>query len=151
VDWLNADQPAAQDDAWGPVIAFDEAHAMGNAAGGEDTGRGKKAASQQGIAGLRLQTAIPQARVVYVSATGATTVENLAYATRLGLWGAGAEYPFPSREAFLSAMHQGGVAAMEVVARDLKSMGLYIARSLSFEGVEYDLLEHALTAARQSG
>ena len=145
VDWLNADRPSEHDDAWGPVIAFDEAHAMGNAAGGEDTGRGKKSASQQGIAGLRLQTAIPQARVVYVSATGATTVENLAYATRLGLWGAGADYPFPAREAFLSAMHQGGVAAMEVVARDLKSMGLYIARSLSFEGVEYDLLEHCLT------
>ncbi len=145
VEWLTADRPEEHDDAWGPVIAFDEAHAMGNAAGGEDTGRGKKTASQQGIAGLRLQTAVPEARVVYVSATGATTVENLAYATRLGLWGAGADYPFPSREAFLSAMHSGGVAAMEVVARDLKAMGLYIARSLSFEGVEYDMVEHDLT------
>ena len=145
VDWLAADKPSEHDDAWGPVMAFDEAHAMGNAAGGEDTGRGKKTASQQGIAGLRIQNAIPEARVIYVSATGATTVENLAYATRLGLWGAGAEYPFPSRDAFLKAMHSGGVAAMEVVARDLKSMGLYIARSLSFEGVEYEIVEHALT------
>ena len=145
VDWLAADRPEQHDPAWGPVIAFDEAHAMGNAAGGEDTGRGKKTASQQGIAGLRLQNAVPEARVVYVSATGATTVENLAYATRLGLWGAGADYPFPSREAFLSAMHMGGVAAMEVVARDLKAMGLYIARSLSFEGVEYAITEHDLT------
>ena len=145
VDWLAADRPEEHDPAWGPVIAFDEAHSMGNAAGGENTGRGKKKASQQGIAGLRIQNAVPEARVVYVSATGATTVENLAYATRLGLWGAGAEYPFPSREAFLSAMHQGGVAAMEVVARDLKAMGLYIARSLSFEGVEYDMVEHVLT------
>ena len=150
VDWLTADRPEGHDDAWGPVIAFDEAHAMGNAAGGEDTGRGKKTASQQGIAGLRLQNAVPEARVIYVSATGATTVENLAYATRLGLWGAGADYPFPSRESFLSAMHQGGVAAMEVVARDLKSMGLYIARSLSFEGVEYDMIEHDLTTRQRS-
>jgi P-loop containing NTP hydrolase pore-1 len=37
------------------------------------------AASQQGRAGLRLQHALPNARVVYVSATGATTVHNLGY------------------------------------------------------------------------
>jgi hypothetical protein len=42
-------------------------------------------------------------------------------------------------------MEAGGVAAMEIVARDLKALGLYIARALSFEGVEYDILEHALT------
>src|SRR3546814_3880644 len=35
---------------------------------------------------------------------------------------------------------------MEIVARDLKSMGLYTARALSFAGVEYDPLEHQLTA-----
>ena len=34
---------------------------------------------------------------------------------------------------------------MEVLARDLKSLGLYSARSLSYEGVEYELVEHALT------
>jgi len=32
-----------------------------------------------------------------------------------------------------------------VLARDLKALGLYAARSLSFDGVEYELLEHALT------
>ena len=34
---------------------------------------------------------------------------------------------------------------MEVLARDLKALGLYAARSLSFDGVKYDLLEHQLT------
>jgi hypothetical protein len=34
---------------------------------------------------------------------------------------------------------------MEVLARDLKSLGLYTSRSLSYDGVEYDLLEHELT------
>ena len=34
---------------------------------------------------------------------------------------------------------------MEVLARDLKALGLYAARSLSYEGVEYELVEHALT------
>ena len=68
------------------VLAFDEAHAMQNAAGSEQ-GRGVKP-SQQGLAGLRLQLAAPRARVFYISATGATSVHNLAYAARLGLWGA---------------------------------------------------------------
>ena len=34
---------------------------------------------------------------------------------------------------------------MEVLARDLKALGLYAARSLSYEGVAYELLEHRLT------
>ncbi|WP_242532188.1 strawberry notch-like NTP hydrolase domain-containing protein [Salipiger thiooxidans] len=128
------------------VLAFDEAHAMQNAAGSE-AGRGVKP-SQQGLAGLRLQLAVPRARVFYVSATGATSVHNLAYASRLGLWGQGPDYPFPSRESFVSAMEAGGVAAMEVVARDLKTLGFYTARALSFDGVEYDVLEHALTPSQ---
>ena len=136
IEWLGRD--------FDGVIAFDEAHAMGNAAGGEGA-RGPSTPSLQGIAGLRLQTALPGARVLYVSATGATTVENLAYATRLGLWGQDAAYPFPSRESFVSAMLAGGTAAMEVVARDLKALGLYLARSLSFEGVECEMLDHPLT------
>ena len=127
------------------VIAFDEAHAMANAAGSNDGARGGTAPSQQGIAGLRLQIALPRARILYVSATGATNVSNLAYATRLGLWGPGHAYPFATREDFVAAMVAGGVAAMEVVARDLKALGLYTARALSFEGVEYDVLEHRLT------
>ena len=61
------------------VLAFDEAHAMANAAGSTEGARGGTAPSQQGIAGLRLQTALPRARVLYVSATGATNVSNLAY------------------------------------------------------------------------
>ncbi|TIX93310.1 bifunctional class I SAM-dependent methyltransferase/DEAD/DEAH box helicase [Rhizobium sp. P44RR-XXIV] len=125
------------------VIVFDEGHAMANAAGGK-TERGDKAASQQGRAGLRLQRALPSARVVYVSATGASEVESLAYAERLGLWGS-SDFPFPTRSEFIAAIEDGGVAAMEVLARDLKAMGLYASRSLSFEGVEYEILEHELT------
>ena len=75
---------------------------------------------------------------------GATTVHNLAYAQRLGLWG-GEDFPFATRAEFVEAIEAGGVAAMEVLARDLKALGLYAARSLSYEGVEYELLEHKLT------
>src|SRR5665213_160533 len=135
VEWLGAD--------FDGVIIFDESHAMQNAAGGKGE-RGDQAASQQGRAGLRLQHALPNARIVYVSATGATTVHNLAYAQRLGLW-SGDDFPFATRNEFVEAIEAGGVAAMEVLARDLKALGLYAARSLSYDGVEYDLVEHRLT------
>ena len=85
VDWLDSD--------FDGVIIFDESHAMQNAAGGKGE-RGDQAASQQGRAGLRLQHALPNARVVYVSATGATTVHNLAYASA---WACGAARTFRSR------------------------------------------------------
>jgi predicted RNA methylase len=135
VEWLGSD--------FDGVIIFDESHAMQNAGGGKGE-RGDIAASQQGRAGLRLQHALPEARVVYVSATGATTVHNLAYAQRLGLWG-GEDFPFGTRAEFVEAIEAGGVAAMEVLARDLRSLGLYTARSLSYDGVEYELVEHQLT------
>jgi predicted RNA methylase len=136
VDWLGDD--------FDGVIIFDECHALQNAVGGKGE-RGDTAASQQGRAGLRLQHALPNARVVYVSATGATTVNNLAYAQRLGLWG-GEDFPFSTRAEFVEAIEAGGVAAMEVLARDLRALGLYTARSLSFDGVEYELVEHELTS-----
>ena len=135
VEWLGSD--------FDGVIIFDESHAMQNAGGGKGD-RGDVAPSQQGRAGLRLQHALPNARVVYVSATGATTVHNLAYAQRLGLWG-GDDFPFATRAEFVEAIEDGGVAAMEVLARDLRSLGLYTARSLSYDGVEYELVEHQLT------
>ncbi len=114
VQWLGKD--------FDGVVIFDEAHAMQNAAGGKGE-RGDVSPSQQGRAGLRLQHALPNARIVYVSATGATTVHNLAYAQRLGLWG-GEDFPFSTRAEFVEAIEAGGVAAMEVLARDLRALGL---------------------------
>ena len=147
VGWLADGMDADSRHAFGGVIVFDEAHAMANAAGAKGS-RGDTAPSQQGRAGLRLQNALPDARILYVSATGATTVPGLAYARRLGLWGGadtGGETPFEQRTDFVTAMEAGGVAAMEVVARDLKALGLYQARALSYDGVEVELLEHPLT------
>ena len=147
VDWLADGMDEDSRHAFGGVIVFDEAHAMANAAGAKGS-RGDTAPSQQGRAGLRLQNALPDARILYVSATGATTVPGLAYARRLGLWGgadSGGETPFEQRTDFVTAMEAGGVAAMEVVARDLKALGLYQARALSYDGVEVELLEHPLT------
>ena len=128
-------------DNYDGVMVFDEAHAMGGVAGGE-TGFGVTKGSLQGVTGVTLQNRLPEARVVYSSATGATDINNLAYAVRLGLWGP--HTAFASREQFINDIRKGGIAAMEVVARELKGSGLYLSRMLSYEGVEYDILEHKL-------
>lgn len=125
------------------VIAFDEAHAMGGVAGGEND-FGKTQGSLQGVTGVTLQNNVPEARVIYSSATGATDINNLAYAVRLGLWGP--HTAFANRDQFISDIKAGGIAAMEVVARELKGSGLYVSRMLSLAGVEYEILEHKLTA-----
>ena len=143
VAWLAGSLDEDDRHAFDGAVIFDEAHAMANAAGSKGN-RGEVKPSQQGRAGLRLQNALPDARIAYVSATGATTVPGLAYAGRLGLWAAG-ETPFETRVEFVTAMEAGGVAAMEVVARDLKALGLYQARALSYDGVEVQTLEHPLT------
>lgn len=134
VDWVGKD--------FDGVIAFDEAHNLGNATD-EKGSRGVKKASQKALAGVELQEKLPNARVVYVSATGATEVSNLAYADRLGLWGEGTA--FGNRLDFMGKVTSGGMAAMELVARDMKALGHYIARNLSYDGVEYQRLEHKLT------
>ena len=143
VEWLAGSLDEEDRHAFDGPIVFDEAHAMANAAGSKSE-RGETKPSQQGRAGLRLQNALPDARIAYVSATGATTLPGLAYAGRLGLWAAG-QTPFEKRTDFVSAMEAGGVAAMEVVARDLKALGLYQARALAYDGIEVDILEHPLT------
>src|SRR5215469_5814700 len=105
--------------------------------------RGTKEAAAKALAGIELQQKLPNARVVYVSATGATEVSNLAYAERLGLWGRGTA--FPSKQSFIQNIGSGGIAAMELVARDMKAMGSYVSRNLSYDDVKYDRLEHQLT------
>lgn len=149
VNWLGPD--------FDGVIAFDEAHLMKNAAA---TPHGGKATVDQGThrgnMGIELQRSFPQARVRYFSATGATEARHMAPYERLGLWGAGA--PFADFSTFLVAMERGGVAAMEMLCRDLKSVGTYLSRTISYgptrnsdgsivpnSAVEYEPLLHRLT------
>jgi hypothetical protein len=133
VNWLGKD--------FDGVIAFDESHNMANAAPKKGE-RGVKKPSQMALAGIALQRRLPEARVVYVSATGATEVENLVYADRLGLWGEGT--PFNDSISFVNEISRGGIATMELIARNMKSLGLYLARSLSYDQVKYDRLTHTL-------
>ena len=140
VSWLSGGGEGAEH--FEGVVVFDESH---NAASALDTqgSRGVRRASQRALVVVDLQERLPGARVVYASATGATEVSNLAYASRLGLWGRGT--PFPTPESFVERVSAGGIAAMELVAKDLKSMGLYTARSVSYDGVDYRTLVHDLS------
>jgi hypothetical protein len=139
IDWLGKD--------FDGVIAFDESHNMGNSIDTKGN-RGVKKAALKALAGMRLQTELPNARVLYVSATGATEVSNLAYADRLGLWGEGTA--FPTKQDFIGQVSSGGIAGMELVARDMKALGHYIARNLSYDGVDYDRVEHVLNADQRT-
>lgn len=144
VEWAGPD--------FGGTIILDEAHNAKNAITIKGT-RGVQEPSQTGLAVVELQKRLPNARIVYASATGATEVFNLAYADRLGLWGAGA--PFATKQDFFNQISAAGLSAMEIVARDLKALGRYISRTLSFgpadpsnpedKGVEVEVLEHPLT------
>lgn len=152
-DWLGPEFDGA--------IIFDEAHFMKNAAA---TPHGGKATVDHGTLrgnmGITLQRMYPHARVRYFSATGATEARHMAPYERLGLWGDGA--PFPDFASFLVAMERGGVAAMEMLCRDLKSVGTYVSRTISYgptrraddtivpdSAVEYEPLLHRLTDAER--
>ncbi|XP_067015400.2 protein strawberry notch isoform X2 [Anabrus simplex] len=120
------------------LIVFDECHRAKNLC---PVGSSKP--TKTGLTVLDLQNKLPKARVVYASATGASEPRNMAYMTRLGIWGEGT--PFPEFMDFISAVEKRGVGAMEIVAMDMKLRGMYIARQLSFHGVGFRVEEVNLT------
>lgn len=116
------------------VIVFDECHKAKNAS-----------CTKMGRAVLELQNNLPLARVVYASATGASEPKNMIYMSRLGIWGEGTS--FSTFDEFLHAIEKRGVGAMEIVAMDMKLSGMYIARQLSFTGVNFRIEEIPLDEA----
>jgi len=123
------------------VIVLDEAHEMKGAVPIKGK-RGTRKPADQALWGIELQKQLPKARVVYATATGASDISQYAYLERLGLWGPGTG--FDSFQDFASSISSGGLAAMELVARDMKSMGDYMARSISYDGVQYETITHPL-------
>nr|POF20447.1 protein forgetter 1 [Quercus suber] len=119
------------------LIIFDECHKAKNLvpeAGSQPT--------RTGEAVLDLQARLPEARVVYCSATGASEPRNMGYMVRLGLWGAGTS--FIDFRDFLNALEKGGVGALELVAMDMKARGMYVCRTLSYKGAEFEVVEAPL-------
>jgi len=124
------------------VIVMDECH------------KGKNFINQMGeptqtsAAMIKLQEELKGARVVYSSATGATEVRNMAYMVRLGLWGEGTN--FPSFDSFMTNIEDGGLGAMEMVSRDMKALGMYASRRISYEGVQYEEVKHTFTKEQRN-
>lgn len=67
--------------------------------------------TRMGLAVKELQELLPRARVVYCSATGCSEPSNMAYMTRLGLWGPNTFFPL-GFDAFRRSFEQGGVGMM---------------------------------------
>lgn len=94
-------------------MVFDECHKAKNL-----YPSGATKPSKTGLTVLELQRKLPKARVVYCSATGASEPRNMAYMSRLGIWGAGTQ--FNDFHDFIRAVERRGVGAMEIVAMDMK-------------------------------
>jgi len=73
---------------------------------------------QAGLAVREIQDKLPNARVVYCSATGVSDTSNMAYMGRLGLWGIGSLYA--DFENFSKTLDSRGMGAMEMLAGHLK-------------------------------
>ncbi|KAJ6324952.1 hypothetical protein OIU76_012109 [Salix suchowensis] len=119
------------------LLIFDECHKAKNLipeAGSQPT--------RTGEAVLDIQARLPGARVIYCSATGASEPRNLGYMVRLGLWGDGT--CFDVFQKFLGALEKGGVGALELVAMDMKARGMYVCRTLSYKGAEFEIVEAPL-------
>jgi C-terminal domain on Strawberry notch homologue/P-loop containing NTP hydrolase pore-1 len=114
--------------------------------------------SKTAAVAVLLQRLLPNAKVVYASATGASSPRHMGIFSRLGLWGSIVKdktflnidamnqvnqmleavqkgeklFPFSSFGEFVKVVEAGGTSALEICAVNMKSMGIYCARSLSY-------------------
>ena len=145
-------------DLWDGPLILDECHKAKNMgapalSGGPGGGRrGKQAKDDEEIKSwgvgkatktatfvADLQARLPLARIVYVSATGASEPKHFMQLNRLGLWGPSTS--FKDADDFVQSIKGGGVGAMELVAMHMKASGQYISRSLSFSTAEFELVD----------
>lgn len=112
------------------VIAFDEAH---SAAKDDGSGPSPKGQVKRAQAVIDLQSALPNARILYLTATSAYDAEDLRFLQRMGLWGEGTG--FRDLTEFSAAINNGGLSMMEMLAQGMKARGQYCSRSISFKGV----------------
>lgn len=120
------------------ILAFDEAHKVKNMipAARRDGTLNLGSCSKMAIAARDWQELYCRnCKVIYSSATAATEVRNMAYMSRLGLWGPNKIYK--TFNEFCTSINSGGITAMEVVAINLKSYGIMSCRQLSYCGTEF--------------
>lgn len=119
VKWLGKD--------FDGVIALDEAHSAAK----DDGTTAQQAKRSQAV--IDLQNALPNARVLYLTATAAYDAKDLRFLTRMGLWGEGTG--FSTFSSFADAVNRGGLSMMEILTQGMKAAGKYCSRSISFKGV----------------
>ena len=112
------------------VIAFDEAH---SAAKDDGSGPSPKGQVKRAQAVIDLQAALPNARILYLTATSAYDAEDLRFLQRMGLWGQGTG--FRNLAVFSAVINNGGLSMMEMLTQGMKARGQYCSRSISFKGV----------------
>ncbi|KAI7841339.1 hypothetical protein COHA_004957 [Chlorella ohadii] len=125
ITWLRNDPSGA------PLIVLDECHKAKNVMG--STG-GKPSKTARAVEQL------PDAKVLYSSATGASEPKNLGYMTRLGLWGA------KDAVEFINILNKSRTGALELTALSLKASGAYLSRTLSYQGAEFEMRQVAVDA-----
>lgn len=115
------------------LIVLDECHRAKNLAVAADK------STRTGLAVLALQNALPNARVLYSSATGASETSNMAYMTRL--------LPVGFKDSFdmISTLKNAGLGSLELFCMGLKATGSYLARALSYHGAEFTLADTQLS------
>jgi len=137
VEWLGGEE-------FEGVVVYDESHRAKHYSEDEDK------STATGTAVVQLQQRLPRARIVYASATGVTDIKNMAYFSRLGLWGSGTANGFATFKAFESSVSKRGIGAFELLAMELKGIGSYLSRGLSYASCEYTYvaadLDDALSA-----
>lgn len=107
------------------LLVFDEGHKAKN--------RGTKSADRV----QDLQVNFPDHPVLYATATAATEVAHMAYMDRLGLWGSGTE--FADFKDFQAIVSRGELRHKELVAVELRRMGLMSCRSLSWTDTSFEV------------
>lgn len=111
-------------DDFNSVIVLDECHS------------GKNINSKIGITLNKLEKDYKMAKFIYSSATSFSEPKHYNYMPRLGLWDQQFSNSF---ENFKNCIGKGGYGAAELVCCNLKSLGKYCSRSLSFENVNFSI------------
>ena len=83
-------------------LVFDEAHKAKNLGAAKPTKTGKRV--------LGLQQELTNSRVIYASATGASSVYDMAYMEKCGIWGKGCA--FADFKLFAKFVEKQGVGCM---------------------------------------
>lgn len=128
-----------REESFNGCIVLDEAHKAKNLTADSKTAQ----------LVIELQRRLPHARVVYCSATGVSDVKHMVYAERLGLWNTSLDFSssssswslYPNFKAFQASLEQRGLGSLEMLALEMKQQGKFMARTLSWDGAEFDTLE----------